>query len=522
MGVINKTTEKINILLDKVEEFPEQGLVGKTPVFEVGYVTTVSAGSQANVHLRDNGFDEEGNPIYLIDFEIPKGKDGVTTDTEGNQLLVDWDNVLNKPGWVDSKEKPSYTAEDVGALSASTTFKTINGESILGEGDIEINAGSSGGVGQNYPGYNNAEIFNDYINNIAAGAHAHAEGRETNATGPRAHAEGYLVKVFAADAHAEGRETWCLGNQSHVEGMYGISFGPLSHLEGAAFQQDLPEESRPKLLNDEETIRTFLGSDYFVTESTSSGYYIIVDYERLVKDYCIHASFGERNHVEGINNLCFSNTSHVEGMNNVCGKKITSHGASRVHDCVHMEGRNNYVDNEVNISDSSHVGGSYCIIYGARCSFAHGEHLKVYNDYEVTLGRYNLSTINGKKVLFSYGIGISDDGRKNAISVFEDGTVEIPKLVSENMEDVSSNLEKLESQLTEFKNSYLSEINSLKEELKALYDYIINNPNYPSDSKASVVGINLIFKESEQITVVEDVLNITDNEIKVENQTLII
>lgn len=88
MGVINKTTEKINTLLDKVEGFPDEGLVGKTPVLEIGLVTTVSAGSPADVNLRLNGVDDKGNPIYLIDFEIPKGKDGTTTDPEGNPVTV--------------------------------------------------------------------------------------------------------------------------------------------------------------------------------------------------------------------------------------------------------------------------------------------------------------------------------------------------------------------------------------------------------------------------------------------------
>ncbi|MFR1956168.1 hypothetical protein [Phocaeicola coprophilus] len=523
MGVINKTTETINTLLDKVEGLPEEGLTGKTPVFEVGYVTTVSAGSPANVNIRENGVDEDGNPIYLIDFDIPKGKDGTTTDSEGNPVTLDWDSVLNKPDWLDSKTKPSYTAEEVGALPNNTSFKTINGESILGEGNIDIQGGTSGsGVGQNYTGYKNAEIFNDYENNIAAGAHAHAEGRETNATGPRAHAEGYQTKVFAADSHAEGRETWCLGNQGHVEGMYGIVFGSLSHLEGMAFQQESPEESRPKLLNDEETIRSFLTSDYFVTQSTDAGYYIIADYESLQNDYCLHASFGERNHVEGINNLCFSNTSHVEGMYNVCGKKITSHGASRIHDCVHMEGRNNYVDNETNISDSSHIGGAYCAIYGARFSFAHGEYLTTYNDHEVAFGKYNLSSINGKNVLFSYGIGTSELTRKNAFSVYEDGGVEIPQLKSVKIEQLEKTMSSLEILVTQIQSNILLEIKNLKEEINAIYDYIINNPSTPTDKKAYVIGINLIFKASENISVVDDTLNITDSEIKVENDTLII
>lgn len=522
MGVINKTTEMINTLLDKVEGFPEEGLTGKTPVFEVGYVTTVSPGSPANVNIRENGVDENGNPIYLIDFDIPKGKDGTTTDSEGNPVTLDWDSVLNKPDWINSKTKPSYTAEEVEALSNNTSFKTINGESILGEGNIEIQGGSSGsGVGQNYIGYKNAEIFNDYQNNIAAGAHAHAEGRETNATGPRAHAEGYSVKVFAADAHAEGRETWCLGSQGHVEGMYGIVFGSVSHLEGMAFQEGLPEESRPKILNNEETIRSFLDSDYFSTEESGGGFYINVDYESLKRDYCIHASFGERNHVEGINNLCFSNTSHVEGMGNVCGKRLTSHGAPRQHDCIHIEGKNNFVDNEIS-SDCTHVGGFECKVYGAKYAFAHGEGLEIYNDYEVSFGRYNLSSIDNKKVIFSYGIGTSDSLRKNAISVFEDGSVQIPQFTSERIEQAISNSEKLSVQVTEIQSQLLLEIKSLKEEINALYDYIINNSGGSQTGKAYVVGINLIFKESEEITVSDDTIIISDSEIKVEQETLII
>lgn len=519
MGVINKTTEKINTLLDKVEGFPDEGLVGKTPVLEIGLVTTVSAGSPADVNLRLNGVDDKGNPIYLIDFEIPKGKDGTTTDPEGNPVTVDWDSVLNKPEWIKSATKPSYTAYEVGALPNTTIFKTINGESILGEGNIEIQGGTGGGVGQNYPGYKNAEIFNDYTNNNAAGAHAHAEGRETNATGPRAHAEGHKTSVFAADAHAEGRETWCLGSQGHVEGMYGIVFGSLSHLEGMAFQSGLAEESRPKILNDEETIRTFLNSDYFSTQSTGDSYYLIADYESIIRDYCIHASFGERNHVEGVNNLCFSNTSHVEGMNNVCGKKITSHGASRVHDCVHVEGRNNYVDNETKTIDSSHVGGAYCSIYGAKFSFVHGYKLIAINDYEAAFGKFNSSTINGKKVLFSYGIGDGENNRKNALSVLDDGSVVIPLLINENLTN------ELQSYKIEIEAKLSNEISSLTKKLQeqdAKIEQLISLIQSGDYAKAFVAGDTLVFSKNVDANIISDTLVITDESITVSDKTLTI
>lgn len=46
----------------------------------------------------------------------------------------------------------------------------------------------------------------------------------TNATGPRAHAEGYKTNVFASEGHAEGRGTWCLGAQSACRGIIFLLF----------------------------------------------------------------------------------------------------------------------------------------------------------------------------------------------------------------------------------------------------------------------------------------------------------
>lgn len=164
MGVINKTTEEINALLDKVQNMPEEGVVGKTPVLESGTTTTLDPGQQATSQVVRNGEDENGNPKYKINFGIPKGYDGGSSGGGGVADSVQWSNVLNKPSWVNSATKPSYTATEVGALPINTTipsktsqltndsgyttsssFKTINGQSIIGEGNIEI-AGSGGGI----------------------------------------------------------------------------------------------------------------------------------------------------------------------------------------------------------------------------------------------------------------------------------------------------------------------------------------------------------------------------------------
>lgn len=163
MGVISKTTEEINTLLDKVESMPEEGVSGKTPVLETGSTTTLDPGQNATSEVVANGTDEKGNPKYKINFGIPRGADGSGGSGGGTADSVEWKNVLNKPTWVNSFTKPTYTATEVGALPAATiipsktsqlsndsgyvtssTLKTINGQSIVGTGNIELSGTGSG------------------------------------------------------------------------------------------------------------------------------------------------------------------------------------------------------------------------------------------------------------------------------------------------------------------------------------------------------------------------------------------
>jgi hypothetical protein len=163
MGVISKTTEEINTLLDKVEGMPDEGVSGKTPVLETGSTTTLDPGQNATSEVVANGTDESGNPKYKLNFGIPRGYDGSSMGGGGVADSVQWANVLNKPTWVNSATKPTYTATEVGALPVDTiipsktsqlandsgyvtssTLKTINGQSIVGEGNIEISGTGSG------------------------------------------------------------------------------------------------------------------------------------------------------------------------------------------------------------------------------------------------------------------------------------------------------------------------------------------------------------------------------------------
>ena len=166
MGQLTKTTEKVNELLDKVDGMPEEVKDGKTPVLETGTTTTLDPGQQATSEVVANGTDESGNPKYKLNFGIPKGYDGAGGSGGGGTAdSVQWENVLNKPSWVNSGTKPTYTASEVGALpsdtqipsktsqltndsgyTTSTSFKTINGERIVGSGNIVIESSGGGGT----------------------------------------------------------------------------------------------------------------------------------------------------------------------------------------------------------------------------------------------------------------------------------------------------------------------------------------------------------------------------------------
>lgn len=159
MGQLNYTTAKTNELLEKIESFPESVSDGKTPVFVIGTVSTLDPGMSATASVTQDGVDEQGNPKYKLNLGIPKGLDGAGGGGGGVAVSVQWANVLNKPSWIGST-KPTYTASEVGALPSTTIipskvsqltndsgyltssgFKTINGQSIVGSGNISITSG---------------------------------------------------------------------------------------------------------------------------------------------------------------------------------------------------------------------------------------------------------------------------------------------------------------------------------------------------------------------------------------------
>ena len=151
-------------------------------------------------------------------------------------------------------------------LVSGTSIKTINGESLLGSGDIEITvtpdlsdyqtksddtlnttnktvvgainelASKPSGVGKVDPNSDGTgEIFNCYEGdypNVASGKYSHAEGYSTYAKGYCSHTEGYVTMASGDYSHAEGGVAEASGKYSHAEGCQTTAKGSYSHAEG--------------------------------------------------------------------------------------------------------------------------------------------------------------------------------------------------------------------------------------------------------------------------------------------------
>lgn len=122
----------------------DKGEKGEPPVIEMGTVTTGEPGTEADVEVVPSGETEGGNLKYVLNFTIPKGDHG---DGSGNVLVAETGIVAGKeylfkpgadnsaegtlveyvepeipdvPQWAMQATKPSYTAQEVGALPDST------------------------------------------------------------------------------------------------------------------------------------------------------------------------------------------------------------------------------------------------------------------------------------------------------------------------------------------------------------------------------------------------------------------
>lgn len=261
----------------------------------------------------------------------------------------------------------------------TSDLKTINGESIVGEGDITIEAGGEPGFIKVTNGSkvglvsslathystnigNYATIEGDGENNeksnTASGDYSHAEGMHTTASGNYSHAEGKDTTASANYAHAEGNDTTASVFCAHAEGGNTTASNAYAHAEGY--------------------------------ETTASGNY---------------------SHAEGRNTRAAGHYTHAEGQN-----------AKAWGECSHVEGWGTIANKY-----AAHAEGYWTKADGL-ISHAEGYFTETQNYTEHAQGYYNTSTKTNTtfgdtgNTLSSIGNGI-ESSRHNALEVRQNGDI---------------------------------------------------------------------------------------------------
>ena len=244
-----------------------------TPFFHVyhKYVFIMSNISKIKISGTSYNLKDE-NACNVVELTQAQYDDLPTSAKTSNSLFVitdatagDLSNYYTKTETDNAITAATSTKQDT--LVSGTNIKTINGETLLGEGNITIQGGSGGGksieagrgisittgetadtVSFNLPisagtgtgsiiegfaipsngMYTHAEGMNTKANGIAS----HAEGMNTSANGSVSHTEGTYTNANGDYSHAEGSNTNANGNYSHAEGSDVYAGGNYSHAEG--------------------------------------------------------------------------------------------------------------------------------------------------------------------------------------------------------------------------------------------------------------------------------------------------
>ena len=179
-----------------------------------------------------------------------------TTAKTSNSLFVitdatagDLSNYYTKTETDNAITSATSTKQDT--LVSGTNIKTINGETLLGEGNITIQGGGGkaieAGRGISITTGETADTVSfslpisagtgtnsiiEGVGTFASGNYSHAEGGTTSAKGIASHSEGMNARAKGVASHAEGSETYANGIASHAEGNGTITNNASEHASG--------------------------------------------------------------------------------------------------------------------------------------------------------------------------------------------------------------------------------------------------------------------------------------------------
>lgn len=365
-----------------------------------------------------------------------------------------------------------YEIEDLQAIHG--TLKTINNETLLGDGNVETVGKKTEEGGEIF---NNSTIAGNNshaegTDTSASGSNAHSEGAATIASGNGSHAEGYMSEAAGNNSHAEGYGTSALNEQSHAEGLQTTASGLDAHAEGyqttasgdfshsegqnskASGQSSHVEGNSTKAeasySHAEGNKTTARGTQSHAEGASSNIAPEGTDAETLKSSWDstkFNIALGTASHTEGLNNISGGNASHAEGeINYVTG--IASHveGYNNIVTGsygAHAEGQGNTVSGQ-----ASHAEGNGNVASGAY-SHAEGRGTQALNTVEHAEGKWNKSNTN---TISSIGIGTNNENRKNAFEVSNTGEVYILNIGNYDgtNSDSASSINKIITNLPDF------------------------------------------------------------------------
>ena len=148
-------------------------------------------------------------------------RNGATLGATALQSFIETDPTV--PAWAKEPNKPTYTAEEVGALPSSTTIPTKTSELINDSGFVTGAPTYSAGTNIEITGTGNSINALGYVYDTTKSSFA--TGLNTTASGNYSHAEGYGSTKYHNIASGDG---------SHAEGVCTRSQNKSEHAEGSA------------------------------------------------------------------------------------------------------------------------------------------------------------------------------------------------------------------------------------------------------------------------------------------------
>lgn len=318
----------------------------------------------------------------------------------------------------------------------------------------------------------------------AIGDYSHAEGM-SNAIGEESHTEGFYNDAIGDYSHAEGQGTTASGTTSHSEGSGTVASGVCSHAEGCNASAS-GYASHAEGFRSQATNSNYSSNTLTADSNTTNGYICHAEGNATIaQGYNSHAegkktfASGGVSHAEGENTVVKGNWGHAEGYNTVSGGNYTrndqdiysgdQNGDEFAHaeghatiasgqashaegvktfakgSCSHAEGNlsiaSGYASHAEGGGDDAWRGEGYTTASGEAShaegyittasgigSHSEGFHTIAQNASEHAQGKYNKSnsyTDNDKTIntIHSTGIGTSNNDRKNAVEVMDNGDV---------------------------------------------------------------------------------------------------